>query len=129
MDSTKKWFWFWIVSMVVALYTTFVMQNLWNWFAVPALNVPRISYLMMYGLGLLAGLIFEHQDFAEEQHRDLVFAILDFCVPEDKHEALAKTIEQKTEGIWVALGFKIFGKLMSNTLGLAIGFGIHIFLS
>ena len=31
------------ISLVVGLYTTFVLQNLWNWFAVPAFNVPRVG--------------------------------------------------------------------------------------
>jgi hypothetical protein len=128
MNSGKKMVWFGLVSTVVGLYTTLVIQNLWNSFAVSALNIPNVSYLRMYGIVLLAGLLFQHDDFAEEQHRDIVLEILDYCVPEDKREALAEMIKQKTEAVWVALGLKVFAKIVANTIALAIGFVIHMFL-
>jgi hypothetical protein len=45
------------VALVVGLYTTLVVQSLWNWFAVKALNAPRVSYWEMYGLKTMLSLL------------------------------------------------------------------------
>ena len=59
----------WLVGMVVGLYTTFVLQSLWNWFATEAFHVSQISFWVMYGVVLVVGLLTEGQSnkFEEEQ--------------------------------------------------------------
>jgi len=39
-----------ILWLISSLFTTFVLQNLWNWFAIPALHASEISFWVMYGL-------------------------------------------------------------------------------
>jgi len=36
-----------LVGPVVGLYRTFVLLNLWNWFAAEALHLPVISFWVM----------------------------------------------------------------------------------
>jgi hypothetical protein len=71
--------WLWFVTMAVEFYTTFVLQNLWNWFVVQAFNIPSISYWGAYGLVILVRLISPFEDFAAEQHWKTAFTVLDAC--------------------------------------------------
>jgi|ERR1019366_810742 integrase len=82
----KKTLWLSGISLVVGFYTTFVLQNLWNWFAVPALHVSNIGYWSMFGLNILIGLLFERGEKYEEDHRwKAAMTVLDACVPEGRH--------------------------------------------
>lgn len=70
----KKTGWFSLVAIIVGLYTTFVLQSLWNWFVVTAFNIPSVSYWQMYGLVLLVTLISERSpEIAEEQRWKMIF--------------------------------------------------------
>src|SRR5215469_4322046 len=108
MADFKKLLWAFPVGIVVSLYTTFIIQNLWNWFAVPALHVPEISFWVIYGLVLLVSLLMEGQKsgdkFATEQKWKVVFHALDACIPSEKQEAVMEQIKQETEGIWFQVG-------------------------
>ena len=90
-----------LVAMIVGLYTTFVVQSLWNWFAVKAFNVPSVSYWEMYGLTmLLSSLLSRGEEEAKDEQRwKMATTILDACVPEDKRNQLPEEIvsdHQKT---------------------------------
>jgi len=43
----KKMLLGWVVGSAASLYTAFVLQNLWNWFATPALHLSQISFWIM----------------------------------------------------------------------------------
>ena len=126
----KKISWFWLVGLVVSLYTTFVVQNLWNWFVVPTFYASSISFWGMFGLLLLVSLLGGRgEEFAAEQRWKSVITVLDACIPEGKRETLEEALDQQAEGVWVEVGLKIFERLLGSTLTLVIGWGIHAFLA
>src|SRR5271165_4312707 len=46
----------------LSLYTNVVVLALWDWFAVPALHVPDVSYWQIYGVTLLLAILFSPPD-------------------------------------------------------------------
>jgi hypothetical protein len=73
----KKVMLFWLIGSVVALYRTFVIENLWNWFAASALHIPEISFWGMYGLVLLIGVFTNNhgQKFEEGKRERMGMAL------------------------------------------------------
>jgi hypothetical protein len=118
------------ISMVVGLYTTFVLTVLWNWFAVPAFHVGEISFWMMYGLTMLISLLRPTGNDIEAEHRHKVVAVmLDACVPVDKREEVIEELKGFEEEIWWKAGWQVFGQVMTNSLTLGIGFVVHLLAS
>ena len=132
MADLKKLLWAFPIGIVVSLYTTFVIQNLWNWFAVPAFHVPEISFWGIYGLVLLVSLLAEGpksgEKFAAEQRWKNIYHVLDACIPADKKEGVMELIKEENEGVWINVGIEVFQKIVSNTLTLLVGWGVHVFL-
>jgi len=132
MKDFKKLLWAFPIGIVVSLYTTFIIQNLWNWFAVPALHVTEIPFWGIYGLVLLVGLLAEGQKngdkFANEQRMEEYRPCFGCIIPEEKKEGVMQTIEKENEGMWLNMGLEVFGKIVGNTLTLLIGWGVHTFL-
>jgi hypothetical protein len=133
--SVKKLGVFWIIGVLLSLYTTFVVQSLWKWFAKSAFHVPEISFWSMYGLVLLVGLFTEKYDknFGEEQRWKRMLIALDACIPDDKKEGFKEQLngllnEQK-EFLWLEARRRVLGTLARNTLVLALGFAIHAFVA
>jgi hypothetical protein len=126
----KKGISFWVISMIVSLYTTFVLQQLWNWFAVSAFHASGISFWGMYGLVLLVGLLTErHEEVIDEPRWKTLFTILDIWCPEDKRQAVEEAMKEQGKSIWLDSGILIFGKVVENTLTLVLGWGIHAFFA
>jgi hypothetical protein len=119
-----------LVALVVGFYTTFVVQSLWNWFAVKAFSVPIVSYWEMYGLTMLLGLLLarDGEEAKDEQRWKSAFVVLDACVQPDKRDEVAEDIKMQGEGLWLEIGFIIFGKAIANTLTLALGWVVYTFL-
>lgn len=120
---------FWIIGSVLGLYTTFVIQNLWNWFATSAFHVSEISFWVMYGLVLLIGLFTDNegQNLAENQRWKGVLIAMDACIPDGKREEIkAELDEQAQVGIWVEAGLHCFGKVVGTTFVLVLGFVVHM---
>jgi hypothetical protein len=114
---------------LVGFYTVFVLMQLWNWFAVPLLHVPEASYWLIYGLSILVGLLTgvgEQDNPAHERRWNSVFIILNACVPEHKMEDLKEDVRSETEGIWSDVGILIFGRVLSRSLTLGLGFVVHL---
>lgn len=129
--NIKKLLVFWVIGSVVSLYTTFVIQNLWNWFATSALHVSGISFWGMYGLVLLVGLFTDtySKDFIEEWRWKFMSTVLEACVPDHKKEAIEEQQKQQMEGIWMDAGLHVFGRLAANTFVFGLGFAVHAFLA
>lgn len=108
-----------LFAFAVGFYTTFVLQNLWNWFVVPSINVPYISYWQMYGFNLLVGTVIEPDTFPMlVQHASL---------PDEKRREIEETVTD--ERLWTeVVGPLLFGKLLNRTITLATGWAIHVFL-
>ena len=96
MSDMKKLFWAIFIGMLIRLYTTFVAQNLWNWFAVDTFHASSISFFVMYGLLLLVDLIVEKPEHEEGYRWAMLSTAVDFCIPDDKREAVEQAMENLT---------------------------------
>jgi hypothetical protein len=132
MGDFKKLLWAFPIGIVISLYTTFIIQNLWNWFVVPAFHVAEISFWGIFGLVLLVNLLAEGQKsgdkFATEQRWKNIGHVLDACIPPEKMESVRELVEAENEGMWLNLGIEAFGKIVGNTLTLLVGWVVHMFL-
>lgn len=125
----KKWAILWSVSVVVGLYTTFVVQMLWNWFAVGALHASELSYWTMFGLVMLVKTVFRRDDSKDEAEYKRLVMIMDACIPEDKRADVKSEIEAEEKTAPVTLGLMILGQVMDNSLTLGLGWAVHTFLA
>ena len=124
----KKMLLGWVVGSAASLYTAFVLQNLWNWFATPALHLSQISFWIMYGFVLIIGIFAD--DKQEEQHRFKVLAtMIDHCVPSEKRELVDEQIKDFTHEAWLDAGLSVLVKLAGNTYALVIGWVVHLFFA
>lgn len=112
----------WTGAFIIGLYTTFVAQCFWNWFAVPTLPVSPISFLQMFGIILLINFLKEKDESSEELRWEGVYKALDACLPESKKQVIEEFVKEKQENVWVDVGFKTIDKFLSNTMTLIFGF-------
>src|ERR1035437_7130564 len=119
-----------VIAFVVGFYTTFVLQSLWNWFAVPALHVSSIGYWAMYGLVMLFGQIFDRSGdhVQEDATSKRVLILLDACVPDGRRADVQEALKQEANSMWVYLGTAVFGKVIGNTLTLGVGWAVRSLL-
>jgi len=117
------------LAIAVMLYRTFVLQTLWNWFAVPALHLQPVSYWLMYGLILLV-YIFTHRDEGStDQKWGRLFRILGLCVPESQQGSAFAIVQEQEDNSWFQLGKVIAGQFFGDTQGLVFGWVVHTFLA
>jgi hypothetical protein len=131
MSDWKKFVMTWTVSTLIGFYSVFVLMQLWNWFAVPLLHVSEASYWLIYGVNMLFGLMTgagEEENPAHERRWNMLFIVLDACVPGDKMEDLKEYVRTEKEGIWADVGLMIFGKALSRSLTLGLGFVVHLLI-
>jgi hypothetical protein len=122
--------WISFALLAVDFYTTFVLKDLWNWFAVPALNVPTISYWRMYGLVLLIRTASALGPNIEQDRRwKTMFMYLEACVPEGILWEVRETIKVELGDIWTDIGIAVFAQVAGSTFVLALGWGVHGFLA
>jgi hypothetical protein len=129
MNDWKKFAMTWAISTLVGFYTVFVLMQLWNWFAVPLLHVPEASYWLIYGLSMVFGLLTpasEQENPAHERRWNMVFSILNACIPEHKMEDVKEEVRSETESIWSDVGVMIFGRVVTNSLTLGLGVVVHV---
>lgn len=124
----KKWALMWAVIIVVGFYTTFVIQTLWNWFAVAAFRVPEVSYWTMYGFMLLIHLVTEKSNFQNEEQGKRLGLLIMACVPEHKLDEVKEEIKIEDDDIGMKLFGLIVGQIAGSSVALALGWGVHTFL-
>ena len=112
-------------SLIVNLYTTFVLTILWNWFATVALHTSEISFWMMYGLVLIVGLFQKADDTNEERWKGLLIMV-NACVPENRRDDIKEELEGLVPAAWSGVAFAFIGKIIGNSLALGVGFAIHV---
>src|ERR1700730_3471176 len=89
----------WLVAIVVGFYTTFVLQTLWNWFAVEALHAPSISYWTMYGLMMLVRLVFDTKGVEMDQRFKHLGILIQGCIRDDKSDEVTTATEADEKGL------------------------------
>jgi hypothetical protein len=129
MADAKKMVSLSVVAIVSGFYRAFVLQNLWNWFVVGALNASPIGYWQMYGINMLAQIVMERFDSWQDEERwTRTLAMLYMCVPEVKRNEADEYLKEQNEGEWMGTGMKVFGSLAGNTVTLGFGWLIHTVL-
>jgi hypothetical protein len=120
----------WIARSVIGLYTAFVLQLLWNWFVTAAFHVPRISFVVMYGILIILDLLADNLSDELTQHlqfKALSIAV-DACVPESKQEAVREALEVETAGLPLLLGLQMFRRAVGTTFAFVLGAIVHLFV-
>jgi hypothetical protein len=127
----KKTVVFTLVGTLVGLYTTFVLQHLWNWFVTTAFHLPEISFWVLYGVVLSIGMFSDTQssNFQQRQWFKGLATGLDACIPESKYESVKEQMDAQGAEMWVEAGFLVFGRLLASTVTLIIGGAVHLFLA
>jgi hypothetical protein len=119
-----------VVWPLISLYTTFVLQQLWNWFATEALHLPKISYWVMYGLVLIIVTFTSNPGDVQREYTFKAIGIaLDACVPIDQKEWVREQLEDQNSGIWGDIALKVFSRILGATCTLVIGWAVHMFLA
>lgn len=125
----KKMLGMWGIAIIVGLYTTFVLQTLWNWFAVEGLSAPHISYWVAYGFVLIIHLIIDEPPIEKQEIFGRLEYLIRACIPEERQEALTEQLLEEDRGLPSRLGWAVFGQAFGVTLTLGIGWAVHIFLT
>jgi hypothetical protein len=124
--NVRKFLLFYAVSMIVGLFTAFILTIFWEWFVVPAFHVAAVSFWVMYGLTMLISLVQSNGDSIEAEHRHKIVAVmLDACVPAERREEVKEQLTEFTEQMWYEVGWKLFGKVAGNAITLGLGFVVH----
>jgi hypothetical protein len=127
--NVKKVLFLWGIAVLVWLYTTLVLQNLWNWFAVDALNAPHVSYRTMYGLLMIVNLVFEKDTFLSDAKFTHTNILISACVPVDKWADVNEQLKDEEGSLVFQLGTLMVGKVAGSTLVFALGWAVHMFLT
>jgi hypothetical protein len=121
----KKWLGMWVIVIVVGFYTTFVLQVLWNWFAVEALLAPLISYWAMYGLLMLAHLVFDKPSFESDEKLKRLAIMANASVPNENRREVDDALKAEEDNMGWKLGSLILSQAVTNTFALVLGWVIH----
>jgi hypothetical protein len=129
--NMKKQLLFALVVFMTGFYTTFVLMSLWNWFLAPALHTAGVSYWMMYGIQLIWDTLSARKlkDPLEQRKWDGLFIALEACLPNEKRAQVDEALEGTEKIVWLDLQRKVFGDTMGQTVVLALGCGVHAFLT
>jgi hypothetical protein len=131
VSDWKKFALTWSASTLVGFNSVFVVMEVWNWFAVPLLHVSEASYWLMYGVSMLFGLLIgagEQENPVHERRWKALFIALDACLPEHKTKEVREEVRLETEGIWTDISTMIFGRVVSRSLTLGLGFVVHLLI-
>jgi hypothetical protein len=68
------------------------------------------------------------EEAEDEQRWKSALMILDACVPPDQRDKVAEEMKTQSKGLWLDIGFTVFGKAVGNTLTLVIGWAVYTFV-
>ena len=114
-----------IIGLPIDLYTAFVAQCFWNWFAAPALRLPEISFPKMLGLLWMMALLIRPSAKGEIRTLAFLVGIARLCVPPERSTELEELMDSRHLDE-LMLGLMHIGQ---NTVTLALGFGLHLLIS
>jgi hypothetical protein len=115
----------------LSLYTNVVVLALWDWFAVPALHVPDVSYWQFYGVTLLLAILFSPPDSGDRHQLTMISMQLEAVLPEDKRLVIQEALQEQQQEKQArnAMVFSLISRISGNTTVLIIGWTIHTFLA
>ena len=106
------------------LYVAFVAMCYWRWFVVAALHVAPIAYVPMLGLVFFVLLIARMFNLETESSIENLAVALRFATPPGQRDEARKAVNKHT----LDLGSHLMSLAVWNTMFLAIGFVIHLFV-
>ncbi len=118
-----------LVGLPVGIYTAFVAECFWNWFAVPALHVSEISFLQWLGLYWLIGLLKGRSSDEEDNRWISLMSVLELCIPEEKQQALKDLRETEADLDLLKAFWLVSAQVAGNTFTLTLGFILHLIVS
>jgi hypothetical protein len=124
-----KWLGVFLVALPVGLYTAFVAQCFWNWFAVPVLHVSEVSFLEMLGLLWLIQLLTSRHPAADDKRWALLASLIELCVPPERQQELSELREGNPLATMIEGFSAVFGQVVGNTVTLVLGFALHLLIS
>jgi hypothetical protein len=78
--------------------------------------------------GLITGADDQQENPVHERRWKTLLIALDACLPEHKAEEVREEVRSETEGVWTDIGMMIFGKVVSRSLTLGLGFVVHLLI-
>lgn len=124
------------LGILIATYTAFVLQNLWNWFIAGAIHGVELSFWQAGGI-LLVVMLIRHEpskeDTAEKDKErwTRLLAMMKEAVPEHRRIYLEEPPKEQKNS-WKDIAKTASGPLLEkvglNTSMLIIGWLIHSFL-
>lgn len=113
-------------------YSTFVMQNLWNWFVAEAIHAAEISYWRAFGILVVLTVIRYNVEntYEKEMQAPRIYRMVETLLSPEARAELHKSFEVEDQS-WSATIAGVnpqVGKTILNTVALAAGWGVHTFL-
>jgi hypothetical protein len=123
-----------VIGIFVSLFDAFVLQSLWNWYAVPYLRLPEITFWATYGLLLLIQVIVRegsnnNEVEANKIRWDTIDYVMNLLLSQENIERVKEFLKEKEDAIWVTAGSHVFVRVAGNAVTLGTGWMIHAFLT
>ena len=120
------------VAPIVPFYTTFVIQNLWNWFVADALHAATISYWQAFGVFIVFSLLTYKppSEYKSDTRWKRAFSMMEAIVPEEELTILNERFSEEDQS-WTAIISLVghdLGKAIIGTTCLIVGWVVHTFL-
>jgi hypothetical protein len=123
----------WAIALLVGLYSTFVALNLCGWFAVPYLHLPSLSFLQLWGLMLLAGMLargnFQSASEGDKNKWAALITAVEMCIRDEKQQAWKEYWDMEPARVLMESFGAVIGALLWSTLVLCLGFILHSVIS
>jgi hypothetical protein len=119
-----KYAWLILGGIVSSVYAAFVAICLWNWFATGALRLPPVSFLEMLGLLWLIGLLTSRNEDTDAHRWTELWAGIEYLTGDKRRPGLAaarRDVNDTPTLMWIPMG-----RLLGNTVTLAMGFVVHL---
>jgi hypothetical protein len=125
-----KWIGIFVASMLTGFYTVFVLQNLWNWFVVPSLDILPISYWTMFGVNMLrmVAISADSRHVATEEKWSALSGILNICIPNERKREVEEFIKLRSDAEKNRVFSFILKITLENTCALLFGWLVHQFI-
>jgi hypothetical protein len=114
------------IRLVLCGYIAFVLQNLWNWFAVKALNVSGIGFWSTCGLLIMINLFANTLREDNNEKWKGAYSLLEACVPEERREVVDEETRERIRMRWIHAASSAFEKIVGVTLAFFGGWIIHL---
>lgn len=122
----KKYAMHFLFAFLIGVLRAFVLMYVWNWFISEVFHVSEVSFLKACGLSLVIQLFTGDSSSGQKFQWKWLMKTLEFCVAEDRKDALKEARNSLEEGLSQELTSMILSEFLSLISIFVIGFGIHV---